>query len=218
MESAARGGTARRGATTRARGGAARARRIQRNWRRRRKQQPLGGQGGGGRRGRQRRETRKKVERERYRENRGLAGATPGNPPLRSPTRRKRGAAIGRGRRKGRKRETGGKIRPEKTWECGATTRDARPLEWPMSPPKWSTRRGPARPPEWQKPTRVLPRSGRRSRVATGRQHPWSGLGEPGGQNSRREHSERGRTKGGQTGAGRGRNPPHQSSNQDAGI
>ena len=57
-------------------------------------------------------------------------GRTPGNPPPRPPTRRERGAAMVRGRRKGGDKEAGGKHVPEKPRECGATTGAARPPEW----------------------------------------------------------------------------------------
>ena len=62
-------------------------------------------------------------------------GRTPGNPPPRPPTRRERGAAMVRGRRKGGDKEAGGKHVPEKPRECGETAGDTRPLKWPTSPP-----------------------------------------------------------------------------------
>ena len=79
------------------------------------------------------------------------AGVTPGKPPPRPLLRQGRGASMGQGRRKGGKREPGGKIRVAKPRECRATTGAARPPEWPMSPPEWGVRRGGARPPEWWK-------------------------------------------------------------------
>ena len=64
---------------------------------------------------------------------RGPVGETPGKPPLRPPTRQKRGAAMGLGQRKGGHKEAGGKNMLAKPQECGATTRSARTPERPTA-------------------------------------------------------------------------------------
>ena len=142
------GGTARRTVQTRALIGAAP---NWRDWQRRRRGLPQGGRGGKERRGRQRRGGCRKSERESYLGTRWPAGATPVNPPPRPPKRRERRAAMGKGRQTEGGLEAGRKIRPGKTRECGATTGDARPPEWPMIPPEWGAKRGGARPTEWRK-------------------------------------------------------------------
>ena len=150
-ESYAQGGTARRGATTRASIGAAQTRRNRRDWRQRRSQLTWGGQSWKGRRGRRRHGACRNAACSSYMGKRGLEGATPGNPPTQPPTRWERRAAMGRGRCKGGYKEAGRENMPEKPLECSATTGAVKPPEWPTNPLKWGTRRGAARPPEWQK-------------------------------------------------------------------
>ena len=81
----------------------------------------------------------------------GLAVAALGKPHPWPSMSQECGAAIGLGRRKGGKKEAGRKIRPSKPRECGAMTGASRPLEWPMIPPEWGTRRRGTGLPEWQK-------------------------------------------------------------------
>ena len=52
---------------------------------------------------------------------RGPTVATTGNPPLRRPTRRGRGIAMGHGMSKGRKKEAGRVGREQNPWEWGET-------------------------------------------------------------------------------------------------
>ena len=110
-----------------------------------------GGQGRKERRGRQRRGGCRKMERGGYLGTQWPAGATPVMNPLRPLTRREWVAAIGRGWKTGGGLEAGGTTRTANPWDCRATTGAALPPKWPTSPPELGTRRGVARPPEWQK-------------------------------------------------------------------
>ena len=58
---------------------------------------------------------------------------------------------MGRGGRKGRKKEAGGDGKEQNPWEWGETLGAARPPEWTPNPTEWKEMRGAARPPEWRK-------------------------------------------------------------------
>ena len=51
-------------------------------------------------------------------------------------------AAMGQGRRKGRKKEAGGGGKEQNPWEWGETLGGARTPEWTPSPTEWKERRG----------------------------------------------------------------------------
>ena len=86
-----------------------------------------GGQSGKERSGRRRCEGLRTAARESNLETRWPTGATPGKPPPQPPTRRERGAAMGRGRQTGGGLEASGKTRRANPRECGAMTGSVSP-------------------------------------------------------------------------------------------